>query len=32
VVGTDGTRAEIPRGPKEVLAEVVWDLVAARLG
>jgi phosphopantothenoylcysteine decarboxylase/phosphopantothenate--cysteine ligase len=32
VVGTDGTRAEIPRGPKEVLAEVVWDLVTARLG
>jgi phosphopantothenoylcysteine decarboxylase / phosphopantothenate---cysteine ligase len=31
VYGTDGSVTEIPRGPKEVLADVVWDLVAARL-
>ena len=31
VLGADGTVTEIPRGPKEVLADVVWDLVAARL-
>jgi phosphopantothenoylcysteine decarboxylase / phosphopantothenate---cysteine ligase len=27
----DGTVTQIPRGPKEVLADVVWDLVAASL-
>jgi phosphopantothenoylcysteine decarboxylase/phosphopantothenate--cysteine ligase len=32
VVGADGTRTEIPRGPKEVLADTIWDLVSARLG
>jgi phosphopantothenoylcysteine decarboxylase / phosphopantothenate---cysteine ligase len=31
VLASDGTVTEIPRGPKEVLADVVWDLVAARL-
>jgi phosphopantothenoylcysteine decarboxylase/phosphopantothenate--cysteine ligase len=31
VYGTDGTVTPIPRGPKEALADVVWDLVAARL-
>ena len=31
VYGADGTVTPIPRGPKEALAEVVWDLVAARL-
>jgi phosphopantothenoylcysteine decarboxylase / phosphopantothenate---cysteine ligase len=32
VYGADGTVTPIPRGPKEALADVVWDLVAARLG
>ncbi len=32
VLAADGTAVEVPRGPKEALAEVVWDLVAARLG
>jgi phosphopantothenoylcysteine decarboxylase/phosphopantothenate--cysteine ligase len=31
VLAADGAVTEIPRGPKEVLADVVWDLVAARL-
>ena len=31
VLATDGTSTPVPRGPKEVLADVVWDLVAARL-
>ena len=31
VYGVDGTVTPIPRGPKEALADVVWDLVAARL-
>ena len=31
VLGADGTSVEVPRGPKEALADVVWDLVAARL-
>jgi phosphopantothenoylcysteine decarboxylase / phosphopantothenate---cysteine ligase len=31
VYGTDGSVTEIPRGPKEALADLVWDLVAARL-
>jgi phosphopantothenoylcysteine decarboxylase / phosphopantothenate---cysteine ligase len=30
VLGSDGTVAKVPRGPKEVLADVVWDLTAAR--
>jgi phosphopantothenoylcysteine decarboxylase / phosphopantothenate---cysteine ligase len=32
VLGADGSVTRVPRGPKEVLADVVWDLVAARLG
>jgi phosphopantothenoylcysteine decarboxylase / phosphopantothenate---cysteine ligase len=31
VFGADGTVTRIPRGPKEALANVVWDLVACRL-
>ena len=31
VYSADGTATQIPRGPKDVLADVVWDLVAARL-
>jgi len=31
VVGADGTQTDIPRAAKEVLADTVWDLVAARL-
>ena len=31
VYGTDGTVAQIPRGPKEALANVVWDLVVVNL-
>jgi phosphopantothenoylcysteine decarboxylase / phosphopantothenate---cysteine ligase len=32
VLAADGTAVEVPRGPKDVLADVVWDLVVARLG
>jgi phosphopantothenoylcysteine decarboxylase/phosphopantothenate--cysteine ligase len=32
VLGADGTRTEIAHGPKDVLADTVWDLVTARLG
>jgi phosphopantothenoylcysteine decarboxylase/phosphopantothenate--cysteine ligase len=31
VYGSDGTVTPISRGPKEALADVVWDLVVARL-
>ncbi|HET7407726.1 MAG TPA: bifunctional phosphopantothenoylcysteine decarboxylase/phosphopantothenate--cysteine ligase CoaBC [Mycobacteriales bacterium] len=31
VLGRDGSTTEIPLGPKETLAHVVWDLVAQRL-
>ena len=31
VFAADGTVTRVPRGPKEVLADVVWDLVAANL-
>jgi phosphopantothenoylcysteine decarboxylase/phosphopantothenate--cysteine ligase len=31
VLGADGTEVEVPLGTKEALADVVWDLVAARL-
>jgi len=31
VFGADGTVTPIPRGPKEALANVVWDLVAVNL-
>ncbi|PZT73996.1 MULTISPECIES: bifunctional phosphopantothenoylcysteine decarboxylase/phosphopantothenate--cysteine ligase CoaBC [unclassified Streptomyces] len=32
VLAADGTETPVPHGPKEALADVVWDLVAARLG
>jgi phosphopantothenoylcysteine decarboxylase / phosphopantothenate---cysteine ligase len=31
ILGADGTQTPVPRGPKEALADVVWDLVVARL-
>jgi phosphopantothenoylcysteine decarboxylase/phosphopantothenate--cysteine ligase len=31
VLGADGSATPVPQGPKDVLADVVWDLVAARL-
>ncbi|PYC76286.1 bifunctional phosphopantothenoylcysteine decarboxylase/phosphopantothenate--cysteine ligase CoaBC [Streptomyces tateyamensis] len=31
VLGADGSETVVPHGPKEDLAEVVWDLVSARL-
>jgi len=31
VYGADGTVTPVSRGPKEALADVVWDLVAVRL-
>jgi phosphopantothenoylcysteine decarboxylase / phosphopantothenate---cysteine ligase len=31
VLGADGSQTTVPHGPKESLADVVWDLVAARL-
>ncbi|MGW3045115.1 bifunctional phosphopantothenoylcysteine decarboxylase/phosphopantothenate--cysteine ligase CoaBC [Kitasatospora sp. NPDC001159] len=31
VLGSDGSETPIPVGPKEALADVVWDLVAERL-
>ncbi len=31
VYAADGTVAPIPRGPKEALADVVWDLVISRM-
>jgi phosphopantothenoylcysteine decarboxylase/phosphopantothenate--cysteine ligase len=31
VLGSDGSEVKVPRGPKEALADVIWDLVAARL-
>ena len=32
ILGADGAAVEVPRGSKDALADVVWDLVAARLG
>ncbi len=32
ILAADGQRTSVPRGPKEDLAEVIWDSVAARLG
>ncbi|MFI9615497.1 bifunctional phosphopantothenoylcysteine decarboxylase/phosphopantothenate--cysteine ligase CoaBC [Streptomyces sp. NPDC052023] len=32
VLGADGSETPVPYGPKEALADVVWDLVAGRLG
>ena len=31
ILGADGTQTRVPRGPKEALADVVWDLVVSRL-
>ena len=31
VLAADGTETQVPRGPKAALADVIWDLVAARL-
>ncbi|MDQ1668079.1 MAG: phosphopantothenoylcysteine decarboxylase / phosphopantothenate---cysteine ligase [Actinomycetota bacterium] len=31
IIGTDGTEVDVPQGPKEALADAVWDLVAKRL-
>jgi phosphopantothenoylcysteine decarboxylase / phosphopantothenate---cysteine ligase len=31
VLGADGSATPVPQGPKDVLADVVWDMVAARL-
>jgi phosphopantothenoylcysteine decarboxylase/phosphopantothenate--cysteine ligase len=30
VLAADGEQISVPRGPKEALADIVWDLVAAR--
>ena len=32
VLGADGSETPVPHGPKEALADIVWDLVARRLG
>ncbi|MFG3285637.1 bifunctional phosphopantothenoylcysteine decarboxylase/phosphopantothenate--cysteine ligase CoaBC [Streptomyces sp. NPDC048111] len=32
VLGADGSETPVPYGPKEALADVVWDLVGARFG
>ncbi|WP_438488989.1 bifunctional phosphopantothenoylcysteine decarboxylase/phosphopantothenate--cysteine ligase CoaBC [Streptomyces sp. S186] len=31
ILATDGTETPVPHGPKEALADTVWDLVAPRL-
>ncbi|MFF3621498.1 bifunctional phosphopantothenoylcysteine decarboxylase/phosphopantothenate--cysteine ligase CoaBC [Streptomyces sp. NPDC002467] len=31
VLGSDGSELQVPYGPKEVLADVIWDQVAGRL-
>jgi phosphopantothenoylcysteine decarboxylase/phosphopantothenate--cysteine ligase len=31
ILGADGSETDVPRGPKDRLAHVVWDLVVARL-
>jgi phosphopantothenoylcysteine decarboxylase/phosphopantothenate--cysteine ligase len=31
ILGLDGSATEVPIGPKEALADVIWDLSAARL-
>ncbi len=31
VLAADGTQTDVPRGPKEALADVIWDMVAAEL-
>jgi phosphopantothenoylcysteine decarboxylase / phosphopantothenate---cysteine ligase len=32
ILAADGQRTSVPRGPKETLADVIWDHVVARLG
>jgi phosphopantothenoylcysteine decarboxylase/phosphopantothenate--cysteine ligase len=32
ILGSDGTVTQVPAGPKAALADVVWDLIASRLG
>lgn len=32
VLAADGAETPVPHGPKEALADTVWDLVSARLG
>jgi phosphopantothenoylcysteine decarboxylase/phosphopantothenate--cysteine ligase len=32
VLGADGSETPVPHGPKEALADTVWDLVVRRLG
>ena len=32
ILASDGTETRVPRGPKETLADVIWDLVVSRLG
>jgi phosphopantothenoylcysteine decarboxylase / phosphopantothenate---cysteine ligase len=31
ILAADGTETKVPRGPKDALADVVWDLVVSRL-
>lgn len=31
ILGSDGTETSVPYGPKEALAEVIWDRIAPRL-
>ncbi len=31
ILGSDGTELDVPTGPKEALADLVWDHVARRL-
>jgi phosphopantothenoylcysteine decarboxylase / phosphopantothenate---cysteine ligase len=31
ILAEDGTQTRVPRGPKEALADIVWDLVASKL-
>jgi phosphopantothenoylcysteine decarboxylase / phosphopantothenate---cysteine ligase len=31
ILSAEGQQTPVPRGPKDALADVVWDLVAARL-
>jgi phosphopantothenoylcysteine decarboxylase / phosphopantothenate---cysteine ligase len=32
VLGADGSEVSLPRGPKDQIADGIWDLVSARLG
>ena len=32
VLGADGSEVSLPRGPKEQIADGIWDLIARRLG